>query len=110
MSSLGSERVYKSANWIGQQRRVEAVVELNVLDLSETVDHESDELNTSESCNLVLGLEALEEEREELSDQTRRGTVVLVFLVFLLTFLQLKVCGKKSISHNVTSIFRRRYP
>lgn len=53
------------------------------LNLSETVDHERDELNAAEPCNLVLGLEPLEQEPEELRDEPRRRSVVLVVLVDL---------------------------
>jgi hypothetical protein len=53
------------------------------LNLSETVDHERDELNAAEPRNLVLGLEPLEQEPEELRDEPRRRSVVLVVLVDL---------------------------
>lgn len=44
--------------------------EIHSLNLSQRVDHEGDELDAAEASDLVLGLEAAEEESEQLSDET----------------------------------------
>jgi hypothetical protein len=66
--------------------------ERDSLDLAEAVNHERDELNAAESRNLILGLEAFEEEGEELSNQTRGRAVVLIILVLLFSLTLLEVC------------------
>lgn len=66
------------------------------LDLSETVHHESNELDAAESGDFVLCLEAFEEEGEELGNESGRWSVLVlvVFVLFVVLFsLGLLLCG-----------------
>ena len=68
-----------------------------VLNLAEAVDHERDQLDAAEAGDLVLSLEALEQEREQLRDQARRGSVVVLVVVLgLLALLLLRICSRPS--------------
>lgn len=64
-----------------------------VLDLAEAVDHEGDELHAAVPRDLVLGLEAPQQEREKLCDEAGCGTVVgIVILTSTGCFALLEVC------------------